>query len=90
MAVSKACSASLSACESSDTVQGKESEFGLNQIGDGHDVNMCACLHACTSVYVSNLIAMLMLSAVVPTCSCVCCCLLVSVLSSCVMYVPMY
>ena len=33
---------------------------------------------------------MLMLSVVAPMLSCVCCCLLVSVLSSCVLYAPMH
>ena len=33
--------------ESSDMVQAKEGELGLNQIGYGHDVNMYVCLHAC-------------------------------------------
>ena len=41
-------------------------------------------------IYICNLIAMLMLSAVAPMHSCVCCCLLVSVLSSCVLYAPMH
>ena len=37
--------------ESSDMVQAKDGELGLNQIGYGHDVNMYVCLRACTSIY---------------------------------------
>ena len=48
------------------------------------------CLLACMYIYICNLIAMLMLSVVAPMHSCVCCCLLVSVLSSCVLYAPMH
>ena len=48
------------------------------------------CLLACMYIYICNLIAMLMLSVVAPMHFCVCCCLLVSVLSSCVLYAPMH
>ena len=47
--------------ESSDMVQAKEGELGLNQIGYGHDVNMHVCLHACTSIYAILLQCLLML-----------------------------
>ena len=44
----------VSACESSDMVQAKEGELGLNQIGYGHDVNMYVCLHACEAKSVKS------------------------------------
>ena len=49
--------------ESSDMVQAKEGEFGLNQIGYGHNVNKYVCLHACTSIYAIILQCLLMLVA---------------------------
>ena len=42
-------------------VQAKEGDFGLNQIGYGHDVNKYVCLHACTSIYAIILQCLLML-----------------------------
>ena len=85
----KACTASVSACESSDMVQAKEGELGLNQIGYGHDVNMYVCVHACTSVYVILLQCLcclllslcILVSVVVFLCLS---CLLVSCMSLCI------
>ena len=80
----------VSACESSDMVQAKEGELGLNQIGYGHDVNMYVCLHACTSIYAILLQCLcclllplcILVSVVVFLCLS---CLLVSCMSLCIL-----